>query len=87
MLPKHLHNSSMISYKLYIEWPIGADGPNITYIDNPAEMTIYVAYTYLQLEPIGLLFLIFFAFVLFIQVTGIYRKDLDFVLTVQEPIL
>lgn len=43
-------------------------GPNITYIETPSAISIYVAYTYLQLEPIGLLFLVFFAFVLFVQV-------------------
>ena len=62
---------SLIILQLFVEWPIGAEGPNITYVENPAEMTIYVAYTYLQLEPIGLLFLVFFAFVLFIQVPKI----------------
>jgi hypothetical protein len=53
--------------QLYVEWPIGPEGPNITYVGGDDE-AIFVAYTYLQLEPIGLLFLVFFAFVLLIQV-------------------
>jgi len=53
---------------------VGPVGPNITYIENPASTTVYVAYRYLQLEPIGLLFLVFFAFVLFVQVNFLFFK-------------
>jgi hypothetical protein len=35
--------------QLYVEWPIGPEGPNITVTgDVLSDYTIYVAYTYLQ---------------------------------------
>lgn len=53
---------------LFIQWPLGAK-PNITY-SGPKNPTVNVAYDYLKLEPIGLIFVVFFAIVLIIQVIG-----------------
>jgi chitin synthase len=53
---------------LYVEWPWGAKGPNISFADT--DNVINLEYEYLQLEPIGLLFVVFFAVVLFIQLVG-----------------
>eukprot|EP00095_Tigriopus_kingsejongensis_P011454 maker-scaffold271_size230452-snap-gene-0.8 protein:Tk11454 transcript:maker-scaffold271_size230452-snap-gene-0.8-mRNA-1 annotation:"isoform b" len=53
---------------LFIRWPWGAKGPEITYdvTSNHVDLT----YDHLQLEPLGLIFVIFFAFVLLIQLLG-----------------
>ncbi len=54
--------------KIYIEWPWGAKGPSVSYSENLGQITL--VYDYLQLEPIGLVFLLFFAIVLLIQLIG-----------------
>jgi chitin synthase len=53
---------------LYIRWPFAAKGPIISYDDT--DQTIHLEYEYLQLEPIGLLFVVFFAVVLILQLSG-----------------
>ena len=53
---------------LFIIWPWGPKGPNMTYTDQV--QTLYLEYEYLELEPIGFVFMVFFAGVLFIQLLG-----------------
>lgn len=53
---------------LFVRWPLGPKGPNISFTDT--DQTIHLSYEYLQLEPIGLLFVIFFAVVLWVQLLG-----------------
>ncbi len=60
--------------QLSVPWPIASKGPNITY--NPDDETMHLEYEYLNLEPIGLLFVIFFAVVLLIQVIGMLAHRL-----------
>ncbi|CAG0901858.1 unnamed protein product, partial [Darwinula stevensoni] len=50
--------------QLHIDWPFGVR-TNITYIEETSEWRI--SKEYLQLEPIGLVFVFFFALILFIQ--------------------
>lgn len=52
---------------LYIKWPYGAKGPVISW-DDPDQ--IKVDYEYLELEPLGVVFMVFFAVVMFIQLIG-----------------
>jgi len=54
--------------QIYVEWPWGKKGPNITYSEALGEITM--EYEKLRIEPIGLFFLLFFAVVLFIQLLG-----------------
>ena len=54
---------------LYITWPIGYTGPKITYSQENEDF-MQIEKEYLKLEPIGLLFVFFFAIVLFIQLVG-----------------
>ncbi len=54
---------------IFIRWPWGAK-PNITYVGPEQNPTVEVFYDYLELEPIGFVFIIFFAIVLVIQLTG-----------------
>ena len=54
---------------LYIEWPLGATA-NVTYVGPKESPVVEVEYTYLQLEPIGLVFVLFFAVVVIIQAVG-----------------
>ncbi|KAG1661767.1 Chitin synthase chs-2 [Nymphon striatum] len=49
---------------LHIDWPLGVK-TNITYIEETAE--IRISKTHLQLEPLGLVFVFFFALILIIQ--------------------
>jgi chitin synthase len=50
---------------LFIEWPLGVK-VNMT-IENPGSSEIILQKTYLQLEPIGLVFVAFFALILGVQ--------------------
>ncbi|KAL7727578.1 hypothetical protein ACLKA6_014930 [Drosophila palustris] len=53
--------------KLHIIWPLGVK-TNITYIEETSE--VHISKDYLQLEPIGLVFVFFFALILVIQFTA-----------------
>ncbi|ETN60018.1 chitin synthase [Anopheles darlingi] len=53
--------------KLHIIWPLGVK-TNITYDEVTAE--VHISKEYLQLEPIGLVFVFFFALILVIQFTA-----------------
>ena len=62
---------NLFLFQLYITWPFGPKGPNITFSqDTSTSDVIELEYEYLELEPIGLFFLLFFAIVLFIQLVG-----------------
>nr|QCI31493.1 chitin synthase [Grandidierella japonica] len=50
--------------KIHINWPLGVKS-NITY--DPESGEIHISKEYLQLEPIGLVFVFFFALILIIQ--------------------
>ncbi|CAG2055449.1 unnamed protein product, partial [Timema podura] len=52
---------------LHVDWPLGVK-TNITYIEETAE--VLISKEYLQLEPIGLVFVFFFALILVIQFTA-----------------
>ncbi|XP_017770728.1 PREDICTED: uncharacterized protein LOC108558345 [Nicrophorus vespilloides] len=52
---------------LHIKWPFGVK-TNITYDDSSQE--VHISKEYLQLEPIGLVFVFFFALILVIQFTA-----------------
>ncbi|XP_046403163.1 chitin synthase chs-2 isoform X1 [Ischnura elegans] len=52
---------------LHIKWPLGVK-TNITYIEESQE--VLISKEYLQLEPIGLVFVFFFALILVIQFTA-----------------
>lgn len=53
---------------LYIRWPFAAKGPILDFDED--DQTLHITYEYLQLEPIGLLFVVFFAVVLIVQFVG-----------------
>ncbi|KAB0798176.1 hypothetical protein PPYR_09169 [Photinus pyralis] len=53
--------------QIHVKWPLGVR-INITYIEETSEA--HVTKEYLQLEPIGLVFVFFFALILFIQFTA-----------------
>ncbi|KAI4504800.1 hypothetical protein M0802_000350 [Mischocyttarus mexicanus] len=53
--------------QLHVVWPLGVK-TNITYIEETSE--VHVTKEYLQLEPIGLVFVFFFALILVIQFTA-----------------
>ncbi|KAG7188912.1 hypothetical protein KM043_008514 [Ampulex compressa] len=53
--------------QLHIIWPLGVK-TNITYIEETSE--VHIVKKYLQLEPIGLVFVFFFALILVIQFTA-----------------
>nr|AGB51153.1 chitin synthase 1 variant B [Bactrocera dorsalis] len=53
--------------KLHVVWPLGVK-TNITYIEETSE--VHISKEYLQLEPIGLVFVFFFALILIIQFTA-----------------
>ncbi|XP_043525699.1 chitin synthase chs-2 isoform X4 [Frieseomelitta varia] len=53
--------------QLHVVWPLGVR-TNITYIEETSE--VHVTKEYLQLEPIGLVFVFFFALILVIQFTA-----------------
>ncbi|RZF40375.1 hypothetical protein LSTR_LSTR008805 [Laodelphax striatellus] len=52
---------------IHVEWPFGVR-TNITYVEETAE--VLISKEYLQLEPIGLVFVFFFALILVIQFTA-----------------
>ena len=54
--------------KLYVAWPIPSEGPIITFVEE--DNTVILSYKYLQLEPLGLFFLGFYAIVMFLQLVG-----------------
>lgn len=54
---------------LFIRWPLGAK-VNVTYNMDNDNPKVEVIKTYLELEPIGLVFVLFFAVVLIIQIIG-----------------
>ncbi|KAK2583486.1 hypothetical protein KPH14_009451 [Odynerus spinipes] len=53
--------------QLHVIWPLGVK-TNITYVEETAE--VHITKEYLQLEPIGLVFVFFFALILVIQFTA-----------------
>ncbi|CAL1678462.1 unnamed protein product [Lasius platythorax] len=53
--------------QLHVVWPLGVK-TNITYIEETSE--VHISKEYLQLEPIGLVFVFFFALILVIQFTA-----------------
>lgn len=53
--------------QLHVNWPLGVK-TNITFIPDTSQ--VVVEKEYLQLEPIGLIFVIFFAVIMLIQFTG-----------------
>ncbi|XP_047357161.1 chitin synthase chs-2 isoform X6 [Vespa velutina] len=53
--------------QLHIVWPLGVK-TNITYVEETSE--VHITKEYLQLEPIGLVFVFFFALILVIQFTA-----------------
>ncbi|XP_023936675.1 chitin synthase chs-2 isoform X2 [Bicyclus anynana] len=53
--------------QLHVIWPLGVK-TNITYIEDTGE--VLISKEYLQLEPIGLVFVFFFALILVIQFTA-----------------
>ncbi|KAG6465776.1 hypothetical protein O3G_MSEX015383, partial [Manduca sexta] len=53
--------------QLHVVWPLGVK-TNITYIEETGE--VLISKEYLQLEPIGLVFVFFFALILVIQFTA-----------------
>ncbi|RVE50442.1 hypothetical protein evm_004867 [Chilo suppressalis] len=53
--------------QLHVDWPLGIK-TNITYIEETGE--VLISKEYLQLEPIGLVFVFFFALILVIQFTA-----------------
>jgi len=61
---------------IYIMWPWGAKGPTLDWDRTESTQAssrvdvIQVEYEYLELEPIGVTFMIFFALVMLIQVIG-----------------
>ncbi|XP_014282325.1 chitin synthase chs-2 isoform X2 [Halyomorpha halys] len=52
---------------IHVEWPFGVK-TNITYVEETAE--VLISKEYLQLEPIGLVFVFFFALIIVIQFTA-----------------
>lgn len=54
---------------LFIRWPFGAK-VNVTYVGPAANPRVELEHEYLELEPIGLIFVVFFAIVLIIQIIG-----------------
>jgi len=57
---------------LNLKWPLGPKGPIITF--NTEDITesnvIYVQYAYLELEPVGMVFMIMFIIIITIQLIG-----------------
>ncbi|XP_063977240.1 chitin synthase chs-2 isoform X2 [Diachasmimorpha longicaudata] len=53
--------------QLHVVWPLGVK-TNITFVEETSE--VHVSKEYLQLEPIGLVFVFFFALILVIQFTA-----------------
>ncbi|KYN19377.1 Chitin synthase 8 [Trachymyrmex cornetzi] len=53
--------------QLHVVWPLGVK-TNITYVEETSE--VHISKEYLQLEPIGLVFVFFFALILVIQFTA-----------------
>ena len=54
---------------LGLKWPLGAKGPSITFDTSESNMMI-LEYEYLELEPVGMVFMIAFIFIMFIQLVG-----------------
>ncbi len=54
---------------IYVEWPWGAD-VNVTYVGPENNPVVEIFYDYLHLEPVGFSFIIFFSFILIIQLIG-----------------
>ena len=61
---------------LFIKWPYGAKGPSIDFDrDRGSQFAervdeVIVSYQYLELEPLGVVFMVFFAVVMLIQLIG-----------------
>ena len=57
---------------LGMKWPLGAKGPTLVFdTTNPEEATkITLQYEYLRLEPVGLVFVVSFIFVIILQSVG-----------------
>ena len=57
---------------LGLKWPLGAKGPSITFDTSDVEKSnmMILEYEYLELEPVGMVFMIAFIFIMFIQLVG-----------------
>jgi len=57
---------------LGLKWPLGAKGPVISFDTADLEKSnmMYLQYEYLELEPVGMVFMIAFIFIMFIQLVG-----------------
>ena len=61
---------------IFIRWPFSAKA-NVSYTGTPNNPVVEVEYEYLQLEPIGLVFILFFAVVLIVQLIGMIYHRLE----------
>ncbi|KAF0297192.1 Chitin synthase chs-2 [Amphibalanus amphitrite] len=64
-----IFNLQLHQDELHLNWPFGAMH-EITYSEDASGRSIKIAITYLQLEPIGFIFVLFFAVILLIQFTA-----------------
>ena len=57
-----------------IKWPLGEKGPNISWdtTDPERDNIMILQYEYLQLEPVGMVFMIVFIFIIGIQLVGMF---------------
>lgn len=57
---------------LGMKWPLGAKGPILTFDTENIEMAhlVYLEYEYLRLEPVGLVFVLAFVFIIALQLIG-----------------
>ena len=57
---------------LGMKWPLGAKGPLLTFDTSNPELAnqIVVEYEYLRLEPVGLVFVLAFVFIIALQLVG-----------------
>ena len=59
---------------LGMKWPIGGKGPEISFdTSNPEEANlVYLQYEYLRLEPVGVVFVCAFIFIIALQLLGMF---------------
>ena len=57
---------------LGMKWPLGAKGPILTFETENIELShlVYLEYEYLRLEPVGLVFVLAFVFIIALQLIG-----------------
>ena len=63
---------------LGLRWPLGVKGPEISFdTTSPEEANlIYLQYEYLRLEPVGMLFVLAFIFIIALQMLGMFSHRL-----------